>query len=479
MRKSFVGFYQPTDSEYKELWKSGLIVFDTNILLGLYRLPEVARDEVFNAFEQVKERIWIPHQVALEFQRRRFTVISNERKLTSDALKSAQSLLSTLESQVEKLEIDKRGLDIDSKPLVADLKAAHDKLSDAINKVHESQVDIRPQDIVREKLDSLLDGKVGKGFDNQKQLDEYINDGDARYLDKIPPGYEDSVKDKNPNEAFFHFDGVKYPRKFGDLILWKQLIEHVKSESIKHVIFVTGDRKEDWWWKEQGKTIGPRSELVREISTKAGVEVFWMYELGNFLEQAKNYTSAKISNNTLTEVDNVSLLDYLYPPANLNILKSDNSVVFDENKSKLVKFYSVKNNSGVQPIELSIIQDYLVLKNEIEFFSNNNADTIDFLNDDILHYYFLVNIEYLSGLSLEQRVEFISGLINKSRYNSEYCMGVLLLYSRSRGFGDSDFPLYGFVSEILSYQLPIDRIEVGQVSGGQFKYIRSFEARSK
>ncbi len=39
MHDSFFGFYPPNQQEYDRLWKEGLIVFDTNALLDLYRLP--------------------------------------------------------------------------------------------------------------------------------------------------------------------------------------------------------------------------------------------------------------------------------------------------------------------------------------------------------------------------------------------------------------------------------------------------------
>ncbi len=474
MRKSFIGFYQPTDKEYKELWKSGLIVFDTNVLLDLYRLPEDARNEVFNALEQVKDRIWIPHQVALEFQRRRFTVISAERKSTSDALLSAQKLLSTLESQVEKLEIEKRGLEIDSKPLIADLKAAHDKLSAAISKVHDSQPDIKPQDSVREKLDALLDGKVGKGFEKQAELDEVIKDGEERYVNKIPPGYEDSGKERNPNEAFFHFDGMKYPRKFGDLILWKQLIEHAKSDDIKHVMFITGDRKEDWWWKEQGKTIGPRSELIREIVLNSNIDTFWMYELGNFLGQAKKYTSAKISSSTLTEVDNVSLIDENFPEYN-SLYSLDSESKIDHRK---IKNNSIRHVSLVLPDDYLALRNYLSKKYDPDFIVGNSLNTIELYFDDIPHYYFLIYHRALIGKSEQEKYQLIADLINNSEYNEEYHSGTLLIFDAFNEFEISRNSLISLAVDIFDYSPPVDNIQVGVINENKYKEIRTFSKKN-
>jgi hypothetical protein len=127
-----------------------------------------------------------------------------------------------------------------------------------------------------------------------------------RFADRIPPGYADADKEKNPNQASFFHNQIKYPRKFGDLILWRQLIGHVKSQGIKFVILVTADRKEDWWWREQGKTIGVQPELVREIRRLGSVDLFWMYSSAQFLEHAKMYAQAKVSDQAVAELQEVA-----------------------------------------------------------------------------------------------------------------------------------------------------------------------------
>ena len=114
MKKAFVGYYAPSDEEYRRLWKEGQIVLDANVLLDFYRLPTSARDELLTVLELLKERLWIPYQVALEFQRRRLTVISSERKATEVALSKAKDLFEDFRKRVQSLEMDKRGLGIAS-----------------------------------------------------------------------------------------------------------------------------------------------------------------------------------------------------------------------------------------------------------------------------------------------------------------------------------------------------------------------------
>lgn len=307
MKTPFFGYYPPTEAEYERLWKEGLVVLDTNVLLNLYRLPTTARDELLAVLEILKERLWIPHQVALEFQRRRLTVIAAERKSTEDALQAASDLVAELKRKVDGLQIDKRGLGVDSEPLLEDLEKANAKLIDAIRAVHKSQLDISSSDPVRERLDTLLEGCIGTGPSTQKELDDLVAQGEDRFKEKMPPGFADADKEKNPNEATFIHDQLKYQRKFGDLILWRQLIEYVKSAGSKCVLLVTADRKEDWWWREQGKTIGPHPELVREIVKQGQVELYWMYSSVQFVEHANKYSTATVSSQSVDELKQVAL----------------------------------------------------------------------------------------------------------------------------------------------------------------------------
>ena len=311
MRETFFGYYPPTTSEYEKLWKEGLIVLDTNVLLNFYRLPTVARDEVFSVLESLRDRLWIPHQVALEFHRKRLTVIATERKTMADALTSASELVKAVSDKVNALQIEKRGLGIEPAALISELNQANHQLVEAVKTAHTSQLDVSASDPVRERLDELLKGRVGVGPSNQIELEALCLDGENRYLENIPPGFKDADKDRNPKEATFMFDQIKYQRKFGDLILWRQLLLHVKEAGIKNVVLVTEDRKDDWWWREQGKTIGPHPELVREIRRNGNVDLFWMYSSVQFVEHANQYYSKQVSVESVAEIESVTSTEAL------------------------------------------------------------------------------------------------------------------------------------------------------------------------
>ncbi len=307
MRSSFFDFYPPTAEDYQRLWREATIVLDTNVLLNLYRLPDTARKELLDVLELLKDRLWIPHQVALEFQRKRLSVIATERKSVENALGSANNLVSDLKRKVDDLQLDKRGLGIEPESLISELGKANSMLIEAIQTAQKTQLDISLTDPIRDRVDALFESKVGNAPVSQDEINELTKGGEDRYKDKIPPGFMDSDKEKNPNEAVFIFNKLKYQRKFGDLILWRQIINEAKNSNIKTILFVTSEQKEDWWNKEHGKIIGPQSELIREIREDGGVDLFWMYSSSQFLEYATKFTEAKISEKSLQEIKIVAM----------------------------------------------------------------------------------------------------------------------------------------------------------------------------
>jgi hypothetical protein len=126
-------------------------------------------------------------------------------------------------------------------------------------------------DGVLEKLTKLLENRIGDKWPADK-LGSLKKDGEDRYSKKIPPGYKDQKKDAGEYD------------KFGDLIIWKDMISKAKADK-RPVIFISDDAKEDWWWIHRGRKIGPRPELIEEFLTEAGQD-FHIYEFSQFLRFA-------------------------------------------------------------------------------------------------------------------------------------------------------------------------------------------------
>lgn len=75
MRDLFPGFYKSTEQEISTLWQEGIFVFDTNMLLHVYRYSPETRERFFETLSQLKDRLWIPYQAANEYQDKRIMVV--------------------------------------------------------------------------------------------------------------------------------------------------------------------------------------------------------------------------------------------------------------------------------------------------------------------------------------------------------------------------------------------------------------------
>ena len=76
-------------------------------------------------------------------------------------------------------------------------------------------------------------------------LPDIAQEGAARYEGRIPPGYQDRNKkgqaDDDPDEV-----SVAGANRYGDLIFWKEAMEHAENTGANAAIILTNDRKNDW-----------------------------------------------------------------------------------------------------------------------------------------------------------------------------------------------------------------------------------------
>jgi len=51
LKNLFPGHYKPSEEEFQKLWDKCIFVFDTNILLNVYRYSEKTRDRLFEILD--------------------------------------------------------------------------------------------------------------------------------------------------------------------------------------------------------------------------------------------------------------------------------------------------------------------------------------------------------------------------------------------------------------------------------------------
>lgn len=97
MRDLFRGYYNPTPEELAEIWKTCIFSFDANVLLHIYCYTPSTRERFFEILNRLKERIWVSHQAAYEYQKNRLYVIA-------DYLKGYEALERIVIKKVQKLK---------------------------------------------------------------------------------------------------------------------------------------------------------------------------------------------------------------------------------------------------------------------------------------------------------------------------------------------------------------------------------------
>lgn len=67
MKNIFPGYSRKSEEDIKKMWEKSTLIFDANVLLNLYRYSDSTRDTILDLIEKFSDRIWLPHQSALEY----------------------------------------------------------------------------------------------------------------------------------------------------------------------------------------------------------------------------------------------------------------------------------------------------------------------------------------------------------------------------------------------------------------------------
>ena len=267
MREQFPGWYPKSPRELSDLWSTALFVPDANVLLHCLRHSLSVRTELLRIFEALGESLWVPHQVGLEFHRNRLEVEFGAEDAYGALVKDQDVIFAKARDRLRQLR---------AHPVINVQKeiAAIDVFQGDFRRRMEEERATHPREAIAEALErltKLLGGRIGARW-TPDRLHALIKEGHDRYTRKVPPGYQDASKDRTEID------------KYGDLVIWKDMIEKAKMEH-RPIIFITDDVKEDWWWIHKGRKLGPRPELVEEFQELAG-ERFHLYELAQFLHFA-------------------------------------------------------------------------------------------------------------------------------------------------------------------------------------------------
>lgn len=281
MKNEFKQYYEYSDLEFRQLWDNCLFIFDSNVLLNLYRYSDVTFKSLDLVFSKIHNRLWLPFQVAKEFYNDRLDVIVKQSQLYRNSVKEIEEIEA-------KYLIESRSPFLSEK-LQMDFIDVTKRMKEELNTKMETFHKMLEEDYVLSKIEKYFSQRVGPDY-LDTDLKRVLEIGKERYENKIPPGFCDEKKENG--------------NKFGDLIIWFQILNKAKETQLP-IIFVTDDRKEDWWLIKSGKTIGPRPELKKEFLDISS-NLFHIYNPFNFLNHANTYLETKVEVKTLEEVKKLS-----------------------------------------------------------------------------------------------------------------------------------------------------------------------------
>lgn len=289
------------DKTIKDLDDSNLlIVFDTNVLLDLYLLPKEPLTHIINQLAKKSNMLCITNQVYKEFMsnhnsniERQLSLCKNiNQKLSGDINQIKNYINSVLSNEAKykshKFKNFKETVTTGLDNTLKQIKEQLEEIDVDMNK--ENGCISEEQDIIKAFVESIRKDSVF----TQMQLVDIFEEGEKRFKYNIPPGFTDANKDKNsksnkdksaPKETLV----MQNVKKYGDLILWKEIL-HEAKQYICNVVFVQNEKKEDWWELDQRKKRKIATVLQEEFKevTEGNTELYMM-SFNEFLNHFSEY----------------------------------------------------------------------------------------------------------------------------------------------------------------------------------------------
>lgn len=265
--QGFQAYRTQTDEDLRKALRTCMVVFDTNVLLNLYRYNAETRTSIVDIMKALGDRLWIPNQVLEEFWRNRERALADplrQVQQTDDELgKLGAASVEQLRMWVNRAALSKA----EGAAVVSSLNdafaAARTLLKGLIDEVTVRQARNTHYDAVLSQLEPVLDGSVGSPM-SPEVYEKAVKEGNRRADAGEPPGFADGKKAGRGGEG-----------AAGDYLVWEQTLLEAAMRKMS-VLFVTGDVKRDWWRFEGNSARGPRVELTREMTKSCGQDLFML-----------------------------------------------------------------------------------------------------------------------------------------------------------------------------------------------------------
>ena len=216
--------------------KKTLILFDTNILAYLYKLHANARNEFYTWSDSAinDDRLFLPGWAASEYSNRVTTnklddYTNKNNNATPDKAKKMYEALYEIASLFVDDDI------LSNSQFTGDRDQFLDGFLSTIKSLDTYTQALKTQFKVGDVHNEITKhfSTVVLNSDLAELCAKANREGDTRFEHRLPPGFKDGGKGEN---------------RFGDLIIWYEILS--KSKELKanfdHVLFLSNDEKSDW-----------------------------------------------------------------------------------------------------------------------------------------------------------------------------------------------------------------------------------------
>lgn len=307
-----------------EIFKKSILIFDTSALLEMYFFNKTIAVEILEkTTELFKDRVFITEQISFEYLKNREKIIKKPLNLYDELMKKESNsgyiakIIDEILGSEDKIKQKIKKIDgviktfkehctkkdkhpFLSQEIINRISTFAEEYSESLIKIEKEIKEIKSsvsEEIEgrKKEIEKIIDDDDIKKIVNEKfkkgksysfsELIDIMKEGEFRYSNSIPPGYEDKEK--------------KGIQKYGDLIIWKQIIEICEKED-KDCIFISNDKKEDWDDKESSGT--PRLELIKEFN-EITTKTFFKYNLQYFIYKMNSYFPNFIDTKSIGIID--------------------------------------------------------------------------------------------------------------------------------------------------------------------------------
>ncbi|WP_354570546.1 PIN-like domain-containing protein [Glaciihabitans sp. UYNi722] len=230
---------------------------DANVLLNVLRYTPSARKELLRVLAEVAERCFVPHQIAVEYNRNRVKVVADRHKELQDIAEEVAGIKRSVRTVVNGF---KNRSTLRSKDVPALEESVTDFLAALENAYEDAlqQYDLEPDRLVgtidewTANLDVILTGHVA-ARPSAELLEADVLEAEKRHNESIAPGFKDQNK--------------------GDYLWWAETLRHPGLRGRALLVISDDTAKGDWVLEERGIGVGPHPVLIEDVMSAGGTDL--------------------------------------------------------------------------------------------------------------------------------------------------------------------------------------------------------------